>query len=48
MSQACRGKVSEELQEAMNDFRQQCRDLTTGPGRREDFEVLAEALSDAD
>jgi hypothetical protein len=43
MSQACRGKVSEELQEAMNDFRQQCRDLTTGPGRREDFEVLAEA-----
>jgi hypothetical protein len=43
MSQACRGKVSEELQEAMNDFRQQCRDLTTGPGRREDFEVLTEA-----
>jgi hypothetical protein len=43
MGQACRGEVSEELQEAMNDFRQQCRDLTTGLGRREEFEVLAEA-----
>jgi hypothetical protein len=32
-----------ELQEAMNDFREQCRDLTFGPGRREDFEVVAEA-----
>jgi hypothetical protein len=31
------------LDEAMDDFRQRCRDITTGPARREDFEVLAEA-----
>jgi hypothetical protein len=41
-------KPVEELEDAMNDFRHRCRDLTIGPGRREDFEVLAEALSDAD
>jgi hypothetical protein len=29
--------------EAMDDFRQQCRDITTGPAQREGFEVLAEA-----
>ena len=32
-----------ELEEAMNDFRQHCRDLTLGPGQREDLDVLAEA-----
>lgn len=31
------------LDEAMDDFRQRCRDITTGPARREDFEVLAVA-----
>jgi hypothetical protein len=41
-------KPVEELEDAMNDFRHRCRDLTIGPGRREDFEVLAEASSDAD
>ena len=33
----------EALDQAMDDFRQRCRDITTGPARREDFEVLAEA-----
>jgi hypothetical protein len=33
----------EALEHAMNDFRQQCRDITLGPGRREHFEILAEA-----
>ena len=32
-----------ELEDAMNDYRHQCRDITLGPGRREDFEILAEA-----
>ncbi len=33
----------EALDQAMDDFRQRCRDITTGPARREDFVVLAEA-----
>ncbi len=36
-------KPGEALDEAMDAFRQQCRDITTGPARREDLEVLAEA-----
>jgi heme-degrading monooxygenase HmoA len=36
-------KPGAALDEAMNDFRQRCRDITTGPAEREDFEVLAEA-----
>jgi hypothetical protein len=31
------------LDQAMDDFRQRCRDITTGPALREDFAVLAEA-----
>jgi hypothetical protein len=33
----------EALDRAMDDFRQRCRDITTGPAQREDYEVLAEA-----
>ncbi len=33
----------EPLDQAMDDFRERCRDITTGPARREDLEVLAEA-----
>jgi hypothetical protein len=33
----------EALDRAMDDFRRRCRDITTGPALREDFEVLAEA-----
>jgi hypothetical protein len=33
----------EALDQAMDDFRHRCRDITTGPALREDFEVLAEA-----
>jgi len=33
----------EALDEAMNDFRERCRDITTGPAPREDLDVLAEA-----
>lgn len=29
------------LDEAMDDFRQRCRDITLGPAPREDFQVLA-------
>ena len=36
-------KPGEALDQAMDDFRQRCRDITTGPARREDLEVLAEA-----
>ena len=36
-------RPGEGLEQAMNDFRHQCRDLTLGPGRHEDFVVLAEA-----
>jgi hypothetical protein len=36
-------RPGEALEHALNDFRQQCRDITTGPARREDLEVLAEA-----
>ena len=36
-------KPGEALDRAMDDFRQQCRDITTGPAAREDHEVLAEA-----
>jgi heme-degrading monooxygenase HmoA len=31
------------LDQAMDDFRHQCRDITTGPALREDLVVLAEA-----
>jgi hypothetical protein len=31
------------LDQAMDDFRHRCRDITTGPALREDFAVLAEA-----
>jgi hypothetical protein len=30
------------LDRAMDDFRQRCRDITTGPAVREDLVVLAE------
>ena len=33
----------EALDQAMDDFRQRCRDITTGPALREDLVVLAEA-----
>jgi hypothetical protein len=33
----------EALDQAMDDFRQRCRDITTGPALREDLEILAEA-----
>lgn len=33
----------EALAQAMDDFRQRCRDITTGPALREDFAVVAEA-----
>jgi hypothetical protein len=33
----------EALDQAMDDFRQQCRDITLGPGQREHFEIMAEA-----
>ena len=33
----------EALDRAMDEFRQHCRDITTGPAEREDYEVLAEA-----
>jgi heme-degrading monooxygenase HmoA len=33
----------EALDRAMDDFRRRCRDITTGPAEREDYEVLAEA-----
>jgi len=33
----------EALDQAMNDFRERCRDITTGPAHREDLDVLAEA-----
>lgn len=36
-------KPGEALDQAMGDFRQHCSDITTGPARREEFEVLAEA-----
>ena len=36
-------KPGEALDQAMDDFRHRCRDITTGPALREDFEVLAEA-----
>ncbi len=31
------------LDQAMDDFRARCRDITLGPAEREDYEVLAEA-----
>ncbi len=34
---------AEALDRAMDDFRQRCRDITTGPVEREDYEVLAAA-----
>jgi hypothetical protein len=36
-------KPVEELEESLNDYRHQCREIILGPGRREGFEVLAEA-----
>ena len=36
-------KPGADLDAAMDDFRQRCRDITTGPAVREDFAVLAEA-----
>jgi heme-degrading monooxygenase HmoA len=33
----------EALDRAMDDFRHQCRDITSGPATREDFVILAEA-----
>jgi hypothetical protein len=36
-------KPGEALDQAMDDFRQHCSDITTGPARREDLELLAEA-----
>jgi hypothetical protein len=36
-------RPTETLEQAMDDVRHQCRDITLGPGRHEDFEVLAEA-----
>ena len=39
-------KPSEALDQAMDDFRQRCRDITSGPALREDFVVLAEAYRD--
>lgn len=36
-------RPGEALKQAMDGYRHQCRDITLGPGRREDFEVLAEA-----
>jgi hypothetical protein len=33
----------EALDQAMDDFRQRCRDITTGPAEREDYAVVAEA-----
>jgi hypothetical protein len=36
-------KPGEALDQAMDDFRHRCRDITTGPAMREDFVVLAEA-----
>ncbi len=33
----------EALDRVMDDFRQRCRDITTGPAEREDYEVLAQA-----
>jgi heme-degrading monooxygenase HmoA len=36
-------KPGEDLDRAMDDFRETCRDITTGPALREDLEVWAEA-----
>jgi hypothetical protein len=36
-------KPGEALDQAMDDFRQRCRDITTGPAFREDLVILAEA-----
>lgn len=36
-------KPGQQLDQAMDDFRQHCSDITTGPARREEFEVLAKA-----
>jgi hypothetical protein len=36
-------KPGDALDQAMDDFRQRCRDITTGPALREDFMVLVEA-----